>query len=81
MLAINSCVIESSFDAKTIQAEQQPSAQLLIDRMVPIADRGLCHLGGSAPGCSAAADAYGTAQRLVAAHRVAGDAERALGRE
>ena len=44
MLAINSCVIDSSFDCQAIEAQQQPPAQLLVDRVMPIADRRLRHL-------------------------------------
>jgi hypothetical protein len=44
MLAIRSWVIDNSFDRQAVQAQQQPAAQLLIDRVVPIAHRSLRHL-------------------------------------
>jgi hypothetical protein len=37
--------MDSSLDSKTIQAEQQPAVQLLVDQMVPIANSRLRHLG------------------------------------
>ena len=44
MFAISSWVIASSLRRQPVQAQQQPAAQLLLDRMMPVADRGLRHL-------------------------------------
>ena len=44
MLAISSCVIVSEFDGQPVQAQQQRAAQLLLHRVVPVADGGLRHL-------------------------------------
>ena len=44
MLATSSCVMTSSFDGQAIEGQQQPAAQLLLHRMVPVAGRGLGHL-------------------------------------
>ncbi len=44
MLAINSCVIESSFESRRSRLSKIHRQQLLVDRMVPIADGGLRHL-------------------------------------
>ena len=44
MLAISSCVITSSLPLQAVQAQQQPAAQLLVERMVAVAHRRLRHL-------------------------------------
>jgi hypothetical protein len=44
MLAISSCVITSSLPVQAVQAQQQPAAQLLVQRVVAVAHRRLRHL-------------------------------------
>jgi hypothetical protein len=45
MLAINSWVITRWFEGRRSMLKQQPAAQLLVQRMVPVAHRRLRHLG------------------------------------
>jgi hypothetical protein len=44
MLAISSCVIDELVGRQAVEAEQQPAAQLLVERVVAVAHRGLRHL-------------------------------------
>ena len=45
MLAISSCVIFSCIRRQTVERQQQPAAQLLVDRVMAVANRRLRHLG------------------------------------
>ena len=44
MLAMSSWVIVSSFERQAVERQQEPAAELLVDRMMAIAHGRLCHL-------------------------------------